>query len=85
MNAPDPLTDLARRIDRLESKVDLADQSIRSDIAGMRADVQRLREDLSGFVPLIRYMPVEKVVYGLVGLVLIAVTTAVVSLVVRQG
>lgn len=80
-----PLDDIARRLDRLEAKVDLTDQGIRSDIEAMRVDVRRLREEHIGFVPLIRYMPVERVVYGLVSLILIAVVTAVVSLVVRQG
>lgn len=79
----DPIRDLERRLDRLESKVDLGDQAIRGDIRAMRADIERIKADTLGFVPLIRYMPVERVVYGLVGLVLVAVTTAVVSLVVR--
>lgn len=80
----DPLRDLERRLDRLEAKVDLADQGIRSDIVAMRGDLQLLKEQHSGFVPLIRYMPVERIVFGLVALVLIAVTTAIVSLVVRS-
>jgi len=79
----DPVRDLERRIDRLESKVNLADQGIRADIAAIRADIERIKEAHEGFVPLIRYMPVERVVFGLVALVLIAVTTAIVSLVVR--
>jgi hypothetical protein len=79
----DPVRDLERRIDRLESKVDLADQGIRADLEAIRADIERIKDAHEGFVPLIRYMPVERVVFGLVALVLIAVTTAIVSLVVR--
>jgi hypothetical protein len=81
----DPIRDLERRLDRLESKVDLADQSIRGDIRAMRSDIERIKADTLGFVPLIRYMPVERVVYGLVGLVLIAVTTSAIALVVRSS
>lgn len=80
----DPLRDLERRVDALAAKVDLADQGIRADIEAIKKDLGMLRNESTGYVPLIRYMPVERVVFGLVGLVLVAVTTAVISLVVRQ-
>ena len=80
----DPLRDLERRVDALLAKVELADQGIRADIEAIKKDVETLRREAEFFVPLIRYMPVERIVFGLVGLVLVAVTTAVISLVVRQ-
>lgn len=80
----DPLRDLERRVDALLAKVELADQGIRADVEAIKKDVAQLRRESEFFVPLIRYMPVERIVFGLVGLVLVAVTTAVISLVVRQ-
>lgn len=80
----DPLRDLERRVDALLAKVELADQAIRADVEAIKKDVETLRREAESFVPLIRYMPVERIVFGLVGLVLVAVTTAVISLVVRQ-
>jgi len=78
----DPLHDLERRLDRLESKVDLSNQSVRSEIAGMRDDIRRLEEADGDRVTLTRYLTVERVVYGFVGLVLIAFVTALVNVVI---
>ena len=80
----DPLHDLERRVDRIEAKVDLSDQGLRNDIDGIRADIRRLTEERGAFVPLMRYVPVERVVYGLVSVTLLSVATALVALVVRS-
>lgn len=37
------------------------------------------------FVPLVRYLPVERVVYGLVGLILVTVVAALLALVITNG
>jgi hypothetical protein len=80
----DPLNDLERRVDRLASKVDLADAMIRADIDAIRADIERLKSDHLAFVPLIRYLPVERAVFGVITLVVVAVVTSVIALVVRK-
>lgn len=48
--------------------------------------VEKLREEISAdYVKKARYEPVEKIVYGLVGLIMLAVGSAVVASVVRAG
>ena len=46
----DPLRDLERRIESLESKVDLSDAMIRADIEGIKEDVERLGQAHAQFV-----------------------------------
>ena len=77
----DPLHDLERRLDRLESRLDLSNQAIKGEIEGMRDDIKRLEAADTGHVPMIRYLTVERVVYGFVALVLVAFVTAVVNVV----
>ena len=73
----DPITDLELRLQRLEAKVDLTDQEIRSNIEGMKEDLARLE---GTYVPMLRYLPVERLVYGVVTLLLTSVIVAVVAI-----
>jgi hypothetical protein len=74
---------IERRIDRLESRVDLSNQEVRSELAGMRDDVRRLEEENTGHVPLYRYLTVEKIVFGMVGFILLGFMTALIAVVVK--
>jgi len=78
MAGEDPIRDLERRLDRLEAKVDLSDQAIKSEIDGMRDDVTRIG---TAYTPLLRFAPVEKIVYGLVAIVLLYVGNEIVQVV----
>ena len=79
----DPLRDLERRLDRLAAKIDLDNQSVRSEIEGMRDDIKRLEAQDGTHVPLVRYLTVERVVFGMVGLILIGFVTAMIAVVVK--
>jgi hypothetical protein len=80
---PDPLRDLERRLDRIEARVDLSNQEVRSEIAGMRDDIRRLEAENTGHVPLYRYLTVEKIVFGMVGFILLGFMTALIAVVVK--
>lgn len=82
----------------LRSHVDLENQKIQSDIVAMGTALEELKdkqkelaeslktqaeETTENFVSNERYKPVEKIVLGGAGLVLIAVLTAIVALVVK--
>ena len=80
---PDPLRDLERRLDRLEGRVDLANQAVKAEIEGMRHDIRRLESADGDHVTLVRYLTVERVVFGMVGLILVGFATAIIALVLR--
>ena len=80
----DPLRDLERRVDHLESKVDLGDAAIRAEIEAMRADIARLKLDEAGWVPILRFTPIERIVYGLVSAVLVTVILGLLSTVIAR-
>lgn len=80
----DPLRDIELEVANLRAHVDLADANIRASIDRIEADVERLKSDVLGFVPLIRYLPVERAVFGVIALVVVAVVTSVIALVVRS-
>lgn len=66
----DPFGDMRHTIDRLESRIDMGDQITKAEITRLREDVQEIEERFDLYVTIARYSPVEKLVYGLVGLVL---------------
>jgi hypothetical protein len=76
------LRDIERRLADLSARVDLADANIRADIQGIRVDIKRLQDSNTEFVPMTRYLPIERlfwaaltaIVVGLIG-GLIAVVT----------
>ncbi len=68
----------------LKAETTLADTQIRSDIDAIEKDVVLLKEADKQFVSIERFKPVEKLVLGFAGLVLVAVVMAIVALVIRQ-
>lgn len=79
----DALRDIELRLERLAARIDLTDQAVRSEIQGIRADLKRLEEKDREQVPMVRYQPVEKIVFGVVGLILASFVGAIIALVVR--
>ena len=73
------LRDMERRSDDMSGRLDRADSAIREDLAGLRSDVQHIK---SQYVSHAEHEPVRKVVYGLVGLVMVSVVGAVLALVI---
>jgi hypothetical protein len=69
----------------LRAETTLADTKIRSDVDSIAKDVELLKAADGKFVTQERFQPVEKLVLGFAGLVLVAVVMAVIALVVRQG
>jgi hypothetical protein len=80
----DPLRDLEMEVANLRAHVNLQDAKIRASIARIEDDVARLKADAVGYVPFIRYVNVERIVYGMVSVVLLAVITSLAALVVRS-
>lgn len=87
----DPLHDLEREVAALRAHVDLQNERVRSALARIEDDIERvkanqarLETDQATFVPLIRYLPIEKLVNGMVALTLSAVVLALIALVVRK-
>lgn len=55
------------------------------DLKYIKDDVKEIKENLTtGYVPLSRYILVERIVFGMVGLVLISVFGALLTLVVKK-
>lgn len=90
----DVLRDIEIRLERLSARLDLTDQGVRGEIQGIRADLRRLEHDAEEavqrleerdreHVPLVRYLPVEKIVFGVVALILTSFVGALIALVVR--
>jgi phytoene/squalene synthetase len=79
----DPLYDLERRLERLASRLDLSNQAIRSEVDGMRDDIKRMEAEVVARVPLYRYLTVEKIVFGMVGFILLGFMTALIAVVVK--
>jgi hypothetical protein len=75
---------MERRIDNLEHKVDMTDLTVRNELTNLKDDIKELRNSDTGFITQERYAPVERLVYGFVGLVLVAVLMAIIALVVRN-
>lgn len=82
MVGEDPLRDMEKRLDRLENRADLSDQSVRSDLAGLREDVVEVRDTIKQLVTRVEFLPVRAIAYGLVTVILTAVATALVAQVV---
>jgi hypothetical protein len=68
----DPIRDIERRVDK-----------ITYEIVSIKDDLRRLHEQDAEHVTLTRYLTVEKVVYGMVGLILVGFMTAMIALVVK--
>ena len=81
---------LKTEIDRLYSKssnqkdFDLQVALLQNKVSEIEKDLEELREaQISNFVPFNRYAPVEKIVFGMVGLILVSFIGALVGLVIR--
>lgn len=72
------LTDIQEKVSDLASRMDRQDAAIRSDLALIKQDVERLREMTPTFVTKTENDPIKRIVYGLVGIVLTAVMLYVV-------
>lgn len=77
------LRDMDRRVSDLSARVDLADANIRADLTLLRADIRRLESLEPETVKRVEFAPVRALTFGFASLVLVAVVTALVSLVVR--
>ena len=72
------IADIRERLTRVESAID---ERLRPDITGIRVDLTILEQSR---VSVEQFQPIQKLVYGVVGLTLIAVFTAILALVVRS-
>jgi hypothetical protein len=74
-------------VDRLRADIaDLRNEMYRLgvDSGTMRNKLDNLERDVSRLVPIDRYLLVERVVYGTVGLILVSFLGAIIALVVKQ-
>lgn len=71
--------DLYEELGKLRHELDTADRDIESKVSILETKVDRT------YVKLIEFEPVRKIVYGLVGAVLLSVIAAVLALVIRSS
>ena len=71
--------DLYEELGKLRHELDTADRDIESKVSVLEAKVDRT------YVKLIELEPVRKIVYGLVGAVLLSVIAALLALVIRNS
>jgi hypothetical protein len=79
------LRDVEKRLSDLTARVDLSDAAIRSDLQLIRADIKRLEMLQPDYVTRPEFTPVQKIVFGAVGLALSTLLLAVIGLVVVGG
>jgi hypothetical protein len=53
-------------------------------VKSLHATLSRIEDDMEKFVELVRFLPVERLVYGLVAIILAAVVAAMIALVLRR-
>lgn len=78
------LHDMEKRLEGLSHRLDMADASIRSDLAVLQADLQHVREMSMQYVTRAEHDPVRDIAFGLVALVMVSVVGAVLALVVGK-
>lgn len=78
-----PYMEISRELDKLAHKVELQGININYEISAIKENVDELEDREKLYITRERYAPVEKLVYGFVGLVLIAVIMAIIGLIVR--
>lgn len=88
----DEVRNLERTIDRLEAKLnqkltetDAADALIRLELDQLKQHAQRIENSLAERVHLARYLIVERIVFGLVGIVMTAFILGVVAILTGVG
>lgn len=82
------LPELVRRLEKAESNIEGLQRATWTNAAGIRSvreTVEHLRKECKRCVTTSDFQPVQRVVYGIVGLILIAVMTALVGLVLKGG
>lgn len=75
---------LEARIESLKHKLEIQGLNFSKEVEELQDDIEELKKADSKFVSSERYAPVERLVYGFVGLVLIAVLMAIIALVIRS-
>jgi hypothetical protein len=73
------LADIQARVADLSERVQTQDAIIRQDLALIKQDVARLRELGPTYVTRTEFTPVQKVVYGGVGLLLVTIVVWVLA------
>ena len=84
-NPPDvqqALHDLELRLQKIDAKVDVGNLELKNEISEAVKDIDILKNASSLYVTRERYVPVERLVFGFVALVLSAIVMALISLVV---
>jgi hypothetical protein len=82
------VSEIGRRLARVEDDIErLEIQAARhaTAIGGVRGSVEHLRKESAKWVTQSDFQPVQRIVYGIVGLILVAVVTALVGLVLKGG
>jgi hypothetical protein len=69
--------DLYEELGKLRHELDMADKDIENKVGQLEAKVDRT------YVKLVEYEPIRKIVYGLVGAVLLAVVSAILAVVIK--
>lgn len=71
--------DLYEELGKLRHELDTADRDIENKVSVLESKVDRT------YVKLIEFEPVRKIVYGLVGAVLLSVIAALLALIIRNS
>ena len=79
------LRELERTITRLEGLVNTGDSLIKQELDTLKSELASLKDELAEKVHVSRYVIVEKIVFGMVGLIVMTVFAAMVSIVVQGG
>ena len=77
--------ELERTITRLEGLLASGDERIKFELETLKNELSKLEAELGEKVHVSRYVVVEKIVFGVVGLIVMTVFAALVSLVVQSG
>lgn len=79
------LREMELSLQRLEATIGAGDQLALTEIKLLKAEMQLLKNEVGGKVDVTRYVIVERIVFGLVTLVLSSVVIALIAVVVGTG
>ena len=77
----EPIEDIRARLTTIETLFAVGNERVKGELDAIRGDLARVEDRM---VTMERFSPVEKIVYGLVGVTLLAVLTALLARVVAQ-